>query len=35
LPLALLRTAFFVMSFLLAGIMLWNWTPPSQSTSKL
>ena len=31
LTLALLRTAFFVMSFLLAGIMLWNWTPPSQT----
>jgi hypothetical protein len=30
LPLALLRTAFFVMSFLLAGIMLWNWMPLSQ-----
>ena len=31
LTLALLRTAFFVMSFLLAGIMLWNWTPPGQT----
>ena len=35
LPLALLRTAFFVMSFLLAGIMLWSWTPPSQSGSNV
>ena len=33
LPLALLRTAFFVMSFLLAGIMLWSWTPPSQTVA--
>jgi hypothetical protein len=31
LTLALLRTAFFVMSFLLAGIMLWNWTPRSET----
>jgi hypothetical protein len=32
LTLALLRTAFFVMSFLLAGIMLWNWTPSNQTS---
>ena len=32
LTLALLRTVFFVMSFLLAGIMLWNWTPSNQTS---
>jgi hypothetical protein len=32
LTLALLRTAFFVMSFLLAGIMLWDWRPPSETS---
>jgi hypothetical protein len=31
LTLALLRTAFFVMSFFLLGIMLWNWTPTTES----
>jgi hypothetical protein len=32
LALALLRTAFFVLAFFLSGIMLWNWTPSSETT---
>lgn len=32
LTLALLRTGFFVMSFLLSGIMLWNWAPPNETS---
>jgi len=32
LTLALIRTAFFVMSFLLAGIMLWNWVPSNETS---
>jgi hypothetical protein len=32
LALALLRTAFFVLAFFLSGIMLWSWTPASETT---